>query len=39
MFDHKNSHPQLRRLSPATRADSDEWKQIFFRMLTNKKPL
>lgn len=37
MFDHKNSHPQLSRLSPATRADNDEWKQIFFHTLTNKK--
>lgn len=36
MFDHKNSHPQLSRLSPATRADNDEWKQIFFHTLTNK---
>lgn len=36
MFDHKNSHPQLSRLSPATCADNDEWKQISFHTLTNK---
>lgn len=36
MFDHKNSHPQLSRLSPATCANNDEWKQFSFHTIANK---